>query len=167
MDLDDFDAALSALPLDEEPLGRALTAKDAVEYIDMEWYASVSRRGRWMDLIGDYAGSEPFVVDGTSSYWARWVYIVSHVPLFILQGEALIGLVLDDPLLALGRKDGALIVESFLLGLPLMRYIGTDVSFQSIHAVYVLERILHDIFRRSDSFDIVFWHGMNAVLSVS
>ena len=37
----------------------------------------------------------------------------------------------------------------------------TDISFQAVHAVYTLERILHDIARRSESFEIVFWHGMH------
>ena len=64
MDLDDFDAALAALPLDDEPIVQSQDAKEAVAYIDREWYTLVNRRGRWMDLIGDYAGSEPFVVDG-------------------------------------------------------------------------------------------------------
>lgn len=34
-----------------------------------------------------------------------------------------------------------------------------DVSFQCIHAIYTLERILHQISKRSNSFEIVFWHG--------
>ena len=71
MDLDDFDAALADLRLDEEPQSPSQNSvsgvKDAVAYIDREWYTFVNRRGRWMDLIGDYAGSEPFVVDGTLS----------------------------------------------------------------------------------------------------
>ena len=65
MDLDDFDAAIAQLPLEEEPTLSAQSPKDALEYIDSQWYSLVNRRGRWMDLIGDYAGSEPFVVDGT------------------------------------------------------------------------------------------------------
>ena len=75
MDLDGFDAALrlSAFVPDRDPLVKTLTAKDAVEYIDLQWYAPVVRRGRWMDLIGDYAGSEPFIVDGTYFYWPRSV----------------------------------------------------------------------------------------------
>ncbi|RPD67074.1 P-loop containing nucleoside triphosphate hydrolase protein [Lentinus tigrinus ALCF2SS1-7] len=117
MDLDDFESAIAQLPLEDEPAQvSSQSAKDAVEYIDAQWYTFVNRRGRWMDLIGDYAGSEPFVVDG----------------------EALIDMILDDPLLALGREN--------------------DVSFQSVHAVYTLERILHDISKRSDSFEVVFWH---------
>ncbi|KAI0660897.1 P-loop containing nucleoside triphosphate hydrolase protein [Cubamyces menziesii] len=116
MDLDDFDAAIEQLPPDTQISLSAQSPKDAVVYVDAQWYTLVNRRGRWMDLIGDYAGSEPFVVDG----------------------EALIQLVLDDPLLALGHKG--------------------DVSFQIVHAIYSLERILHEISRRSTSFDVVFWH---------
>ncbi|KAI9000928.1 P-loop containing nucleoside triphosphate hydrolase protein [Trametes punicea] len=118
MDLDEFDAPIEQLQLshDIETTLNAQSSKDAVAYIDAQWYTLVNRRGRWMDLIGDYAGSEPFVVDG----------------------EALIQLVLDDPLLALGRKE--------------------DVSFQIAHAIYSLERVLLEISRRSESFEIVFWH---------
>ncbi len=66
MDLDDFDLAISQLPLDDESTASAQSAKNAVDHIDTQWYSALSRGGRWMDLIGDYAGSEPFVVDGTS-----------------------------------------------------------------------------------------------------
>ncbi|KAI0750894.1 P-loop containing nucleoside triphosphate hydrolase protein [Daedaleopsis nitida] len=110
MDLDDFDAAIAQLPLDDEPITSAQSPKDAVDYIDAQWYTLVNRRGRWMDLIGDYAGSEPFVVDG----------------------DALVELVLNDPF--------------------------SHISFQSAHAIYTLERILHEISRRSKSFEIIFWH---------
>lgn len=105
MDLDDFDAALAALPLDDEPIVQSQDAKEAVAYIDREWYTLVNRRGRWMDLIGDYAGSEPFVVDGMYSYPLECVGCVLR--LLTYKGEALVQLVLDDPLLALGREDGA------------------------------------------------------------
>lgn len=36
----------------------------ALAYFDNEWYLKRSRRARRMDLIGDYAGSEMFVIDG-------------------------------------------------------------------------------------------------------
>lgn len=39
-------------------------AKDALEALDSLWYIMVAKRGRWMDLVGDYAGSERFVLDG-------------------------------------------------------------------------------------------------------
>lgn len=68
-----------------------------------------------MDLIGDYAGSE----------------------LFLLDGEALFQSVLNDPLLALGRHD--------------------DPSFQNLHAVWLLERLLYEFKFRDATFEIVFW----------
>ena len=79
MDLDDFDAALAALPLDDEPIVQSQDAKEAVAYIDREWYTLVNRRGRWMDLIGDYAGSEPFVVDGMSGHSQTRIKLILHM----------------------------------------------------------------------------------------
>ena len=38
-------------------------ARSALLHID-HWYRERNRRGRQMDLIGDYAGTEPFVLDG-------------------------------------------------------------------------------------------------------
>ena len=40
------------------------TAEQALEYLDATWYTMLSRRGRWMDLICDYACTEPFIIDG-------------------------------------------------------------------------------------------------------
>lgn len=40
------------------------TAREALKYLDTTWYTKTNRRGRWMDLIGDYAGSELFILDG-------------------------------------------------------------------------------------------------------
>lgn len=40
-------------------------AVSAVKYIDSTWYGGLSRKARWMDLVGDFAGDEPFVIDGT------------------------------------------------------------------------------------------------------
>ncbi len=61
MDLDDFQnigAPPSTTSLSQE------TALGALHHIDNVWYSEMNRRGRWMDLIGDYAGVEPFVIDG-------------------------------------------------------------------------------------------------------
>lgn len=66
MDLDDFELAIAQLSLDDEPTVSAQSAQNAVDYIDTQWYSPLTRGGRWMDLIGDYAGSEPFIVDGPS-----------------------------------------------------------------------------------------------------
>jgi hypothetical protein len=42
------------------------TAAEALKWLDQNWYTTrVARGGRWMDLIGDYAGSESFIIDGT------------------------------------------------------------------------------------------------------
>lgn len=42
------------------------TARSALAYFDDSWYTKASRQARRMDLIGDYAGNEMFVIDGTS-----------------------------------------------------------------------------------------------------
>lgn len=92
-----------------------LSAKEALELIDQAWYMLANKRARWMDLLGDYAGTEPFVIDG----------------------ESLLQMVLDDPLLALGR-DG-------------------DPSFQILHALYILERTLMEFNHKDGQFEIIFW----------
>jgi hypothetical protein len=73
---------------------------EALKCIDDRWYKTVAgKKARWMDLIGDYAGNERFILDGTK-------------PLFGCRrsnkflGESLLQHVLDDPLLALARPDG-------------------------------------------------------------
>ncbi|PBK64183.1 P-loop containing nucleoside triphosphate hydrolase protein [Armillaria solidipes] len=58
-------------------------ANKLLDYINENWYYQATKRARWMDLIGDYAGDEPFIIDG----------------------ESLIQSVLDDPLLAIGRNN--------------------------------------------------------------
>jgi len=67
LDLDGFDA--SPTVVDDPSLGKdtaatGLEAESALRYIDDHWYRERNRRGRQMDLIGDYAGTEPFVLDG-------------------------------------------------------------------------------------------------------
>jgi hypothetical protein len=38
---------------------------EALKYIDDHWYKNiVGKQARWMDLIGDYAGNERFILDG-------------------------------------------------------------------------------------------------------
>jgi hypothetical protein len=90
MDLDDFEGS------DNEELSlKTVPARDASKALrafDKAWWVKESRGARWMDLLGDYAGTEPFVIDG----------------------ESLLQLVLDDPLLALGRPGGILLINCFL-----------------------------------------------------
>ena len=44
--------------------GASLSTEGAIRFIDEKWYRAIAKRGRWMDLIGDYAGSERFILDG-------------------------------------------------------------------------------------------------------
>jgi hypothetical protein len=44
----------------------AFSARTALQYLDSQWYVPKSKHARWMDLLGDYAGSELFVMDGMS-----------------------------------------------------------------------------------------------------
>ncbi|KZV68765.1 P-loop containing nucleoside triphosphate hydrolase protein [Peniophora sp. CONT] len=117
---DEFDDGAPILGATErsEQKQASLSTEAAIRYVDENWYRAIARRGRWMDLIGDYAGSERFILDG----------------------EALFQRVLDDPLLALGR--------------------GGDPSFQFLHALYILEKFLHDMIKREAVFDIVFFDYM-------
>ena len=71
LDLDGFGAGPTSVddPSVEEDV---LTMKpedlqSALLYIDSHWYGERNRRGRRMDLMGDYAGTEPFVLDGDSN----------------------------------------------------------------------------------------------------
>ncbi|KIJ46122.1 hypothetical protein M422DRAFT_165687 [Sphaerobolus stellatus SS14] len=97
-------------------LSDAFSVKEALDNLDINWYNRVTRRSRWMDIIGDYAGEELFLVDG----------------------DSLFSIILDDPLLAIGKKD---------------------MSFQLIHARYNLERFLNDFKTRNAVFEIVFFEG--------
>ncbi|KAG2367850.1 hypothetical protein BDR07DRAFT_1325978 [Suillus spraguei] len=114
MDFEEFEVDIERAIEDSEP-SKSSTVIDTLNWIDSTWYAPASRNARWMDLIGDYAGAEPFVIDGHS----------------------LLQVVLDDHLLALAKDD--------------------DPSFQIIHAIYSLERILKNFQSRSANFDIVFF----------
>ncbi|KAF5370269.1 hypothetical protein D9758_006936 [Tetrapyrgos nigripes] len=116
MDRDDLDNPDAVSPHTHKVSGPILSYKDALHYVDSKWFMDLQRKARWMDLIGDFAGDEPFVLDG----------------------ESLLQLVLDDPLLALGR-------------------VGDPASFQIVHAYQTLERFLKNLLSRSANFDIVFW----------
>jgi hypothetical protein len=67
LDLDGFDLSIVAgdpsVAYDTAAI-EFQDAQSALRYIDDHWYRERNRRGRQMDLIGDYAGSEPFVLDG-------------------------------------------------------------------------------------------------------
>ncbi|KAB5588619.1 DEAD/DEAH-box helicase [Ceratobasidium theobromae] len=71
-------------------------------------------RPRWMDLVGDYAGDEFFVVDG----------------------DSLCQVALEDDLVAIGRDAP---------------------SFQILHGLYCLEQAIHELKRRECNFEIAFF----------
>ncbi|KAF8556866.1 P-loop containing nucleoside triphosphate hydrolase protein [Imleria badia] len=114
MDLEEFEVNHRGSVATTNDATSSLSIPDALKWIDAEWHTA-SRRARWMDLLGDYAGTEPFIIDGHS----------------------LIQLVIDDPLLALGKTG--------------------DPSFQILHAFHTLERTLDQFIKRSAVFDVVFW----------
>lgn len=62
MDLENFETVEAPPPGDD--LSQTSSAANALRYLDAHWFTQMNRRGRWMDLIGDYAGNELFVLDG-------------------------------------------------------------------------------------------------------
>ena len=60
MDLDDFEIAVTA----DLPVPEVHSFCDAISAFDALWFSARTRAARWMDLIGDYAGMERFVIDG-------------------------------------------------------------------------------------------------------
>lgn len=87
--------------------------KDVLADVD-KWIHK--RRPRWMDLVGDYAGDEFFVVDG----------------------DSLCQVVLDDELVAIGRDEP---------------------TFQILHAIYRLEQEILQLKQRNCNFEIVFFEA--------
>ena len=81
-----------------------MNAIEALKCIDDRWYKTIAgKKARWMDLIGDYAGNERFILDGNKlSSGFRGSLSNDCMSL----GESLLQHVLDDPLLALARADG-------------------------------------------------------------
>lgn len=70
MDLENFDDILE-LNARSDPSSEASSspeivdsAREVLDHLDEGWYINTTRRARWMDIIGDYAGNELFVLDG-------------------------------------------------------------------------------------------------------
>ena len=105
LDLDGFGVNLAVVDdhsRRKDTTAAKLNVQSALRHIDNSWYGERNRRGRQMDLIGDYAGTEPFVLDGNDHLpsVAQGRLTVGSV------GEALLQEVLDDPLLAIARPSG-------------------------------------------------------------
>jgi hypothetical protein len=100
----DFDEPSLALRGEDELAGVQLPdATRTIDFVDKTWYRDVVKRARWMDLIGDYAGTERFIVDGAYSGFGGGC---GGADCGDDVGEAVLQEVLDDPLLAIGREDG-------------------------------------------------------------
>ncbi|CAE6496597.1 unnamed protein product [Rhizoctonia solani] len=94
-------------------MGSTEKLKDVLAEAD-EWVHN--RRPRWMDLVGDYAGDEFFVVDG----------------------DSLCQVVLDDELVSIGRDEP---------------------TFQILHAIYRMEQEILQLKSRNCNFEIVFFES--------
>ena len=63
MDLEEFEVKRHGSDTTTNDAIGSLSIPKALERINAEWHTA-SRRARWMDLLGDYAGTEPFIIDG-------------------------------------------------------------------------------------------------------
>lgn len=99
MDLEGFDLFDQGIDLDDADPSASSTLSKALSWTGAQWHA-VCRRARWMDLIGDYAGREPFIVDGIRSSRDAVAFLIQVL------GHSLIQLVIEDPLLALAKPHG-------------------------------------------------------------
>jgi len=73
-----------------------------------------------------------------------------------MEGEALFQVVLDDPLLLIGR-EGVLHFRFRISNISISVSFVPGYSFQILHAYYNLETILNEFQRRSANFEIAFW----------
>ncbi|KAG1725085.1 uncharacterized protein EDB91DRAFT_117149 [Suillus paluster] len=65
MDFEEFEVDIERI-IKKSSTNASSCLTEALNWIDSTWYAPASKSARWMDLIGDYAGAEPFVIDGHS-----------------------------------------------------------------------------------------------------
>ncbi|KAJ7492020.1 hypothetical protein FB451DRAFT_514183 [Mycena latifolia] len=91
----------------------SISSQNALNEVDQRWFTFATRRARWMDLLGDYAGAE----------------------LFVISGESLLERVLDDPLLAIGRADDLsfqLLHAYCILETTLLQFINRRANFEIV-----------------------------------
>jgi hypothetical protein len=66
----------------EDATSEGMNAIEALKHIDDHWYKKIAGKARCMDLIGDYAGNERFILDGKFAIrsWRRFAgtYILSR-----------------------------------------------------------------------------------------
>ena len=78
MDLEEFEESNQILTVPSRALK---SAHAALEYLDRQWFISATRSARWMDLLGDYAGDEPFIIDGRLNLHENYfeIFIETHI----------------------------------------------------------------------------------------
>jgi len=65
MDLDGFEDNFQVPKTNAKAKGSTSnTFASILDHLDQSWFMKATRSARWMDLVGDYAGIEPFVMDG-------------------------------------------------------------------------------------------------------
>src|SRR5271169_1235448 len=98
------------------------------EYLKI-WYDRISPR--YVDLVSDFAGQE----------------------FFLLDGEALLQCIFNDPMLDLAGSKGG------IHPIPAHYYLMLTLGFQMLHVVYLVERFLLNLLRRRCFFSIIFFNG--------
>ena len=68
MDLEEFETSNQILSVPSS----FPAAQDALYHLDQLWFINATRSARWMDLLGDYAGDEPFIIDGRLSLYENY-----------------------------------------------------------------------------------------------
>lgn len=61
MDLEGFSDSTAPENID---VPEGFSARKVLDDIDDAWFVRTTRSARWMDLLGDYAGNELFLIDG-------------------------------------------------------------------------------------------------------
>lgn len=93
------------------------------------WYDGISPR--YVDLVSDFAGQE----------------------FFLLDGEALVQRIFNDPMLDLAGSKGG------IHPISLTFYPILTSGFQMLHFIYLVERFLLNLIRRRCFFAVVFFNG--------
>lgn len=132
----------------------AITARSALAYFDDSWYIKASRRTRRMDLIGDYAGNEMFVIDGTSCRKQHVLPAQCSCRRLPIAGSHRWSVACPWP----SRWWQILLCCT---DAPAYAF-AVETSFQILHAFHSLEQLLHGFTRRNAVFEVVFWEGIFA-----
>ena len=108
MDLDDFEQLQSEDQATRAPPNFENSLPSLLRYFDELWYSAANRRGFVMDLMGDYGGSELFIIHGP--YKQKNLYLLLS-PLSSSIGDSLLQNILDDPLLAIANDTGTILAS--------------------------------------------------------